>query len=119
MAKAKKQPSEVKVREDVVVHDYIVKGNAVAWCNVMPFQDGVFLFRLWVRPEYRCKGIANKLVESVIRKAKNRPVYLKPARFHDGEMETGELAEWYLRKGFQWGKCGDTSLMCRDPAETS
>lgn len=58
------------------------------------------LYRLYVPPENRRKGVATHLVMSVIRKYAEKPIILEPTPFMDGEVPESELRNFYRRLGF-------------------
>lgn len=103
----------IQITRGVVCHDWRAENSVVGSVYTYPFEDGVFLFRLWVGRRHRKKGIASELLKSVIDQSTG-PVFLIPEPFGEIGLTRRELEKWYTREGFVWGKCGQVRMMRRE-----
>lgn len=88
---------------DATLWDYRDENDrTIASVASAPYEDGVFLFRLWVQPERRRQGLATDLLRDVMLNVSGQNVYLAPAPFLDSPMTLDELGAWYERLGFAW-----------------
>lgn len=67
--------------------------------TLRPFDDDMFLFRLFVSPQSRRRGVATAIVRQCIADHGQRLV-LQPSAFADSPLSTDELRAWYERLGF-------------------
>lgn len=69
------------------------------WC------DDLYLYRLSVKPKYRRRGIATRIIRDAIDMVDSltepRKLYLEPQPFDDEPMSVDDLVAWYERLGFK------------------
>lgn len=95
---------------------YIVdpKNESIATSTVY-FRHGVYwLTNVWVHHEHRKKGLATQVINAVIEKYGQYPIYLNVDAYTDQPRSNDELFNYYARFGFV--RSTDPGVMKRDLA---
>ena len=98
--------------DEVLALDVRMSEQTLGSCLLSPYRDGFFLYRLWVKPEFRRQGIAWQLVAMAKTHSAGRPLYIKPEAFLDKPMLDDQIEAWYRRIGFVYTDTGE-AMVCR------
>ena len=86
------------------VFDYSLNGRSQGFLTLLPWNDGWFVCRLYVNPEFRDQGVATALMTRVL--DDYGPFYLQPEAWADAPLSNDDLGEWYQSLGFEPGNVG-------------
>lgn len=89
--------------------DETVDRHELGWCMLSEMghsPPSLWLYLLYVRPEYRGRGVATQLIARARSLAKSRGgrLYIEPLPYADLVLDAAQLRAWYERLGFQPSK---------------
>ena len=68
---------------------------------VSPWDDRLFIYRVFVRPDCRRAGYGTRLMEAIIKLHWKTNLYLQPSPWADESVDQDVLFSWYSRLGFE------------------
>ena len=74
--------------------------NEVAYVRINVQPKYVNISALYVKPEYRQRGLAKKLLKIVTDKYENKDIHIKPYAYMDEPMSDEQLEHFYRKMGF-------------------
>lgn len=83
----------------------------IAQCSTLCKADSMYFNRLYIRPEYRGKGLGSKLLDRLLELVKDRNIELQLDINPYGEMDYLELECFYVRHGFKKYKVNDVNIL--------
>lgn len=85
---------------------------------VTRFNEGVWISLLYVEPEYRRRGIATKLLDSIESEFKEKRFYLIPTPMYGSDISLQDLVALYHRRGYKESHVHKPMLVLEPRLET-